>query len=194
MLKGTFKNSYRNPKTGNFTVVYGVTGTVAELAQFAQAKADAQGISLEDYHAKREANGGQHVHHVTPNAAMGITAEKTCNLVITPNGKVVVDNSDKQLAEINEDSAQIRAARNQTIGTIQAEIQLGLRGRGARAASMGGGNVTTSAPATTGNAGNEETPAVDEFNDVQNQLQNNGAQVGNENLADQQLAGAGQPQ
>lgn len=135
MLKATVKGGYR--KNGKLVVVYTVIGTPKELAEFAQARADSQQISLEQFHAKRLENGGAYTYTVSPNAALGITAEKTMTLTITPKGTVVVDNTLQQIAAINEDSVQIRAARNTRIGQVQAEIELGLTNAPTGASSTG---------------------------------------------------------
>jgi hypothetical protein len=127
-LKATFKGYYRKKGSLNPIFVYTVIGTAKELAEYAQAKANAQGLSVEDYHAKRIAGGGQYLHHITPNLAkgIGIPDSKVMNLSITPNGTVVVDDTEKVLRTLMQDEQEIRASRNASIGEHQARIALGL--------------------------------------------------------------------
>lgn len=121
MLRATHYSNYR--KNGRLACVYTVTGTVAELTAYANAKSEATGVPVDQL---QKSTNGQHLFHLFPDAARGITADKTLNLVITTNNRVVVDNGEKAMAEINEDAVAIRQARNTAIGQGQAQIALGL--------------------------------------------------------------------
>ncbi len=149
MLKATIKSSYRKAATGKQVFVYTVTGTAKELAEFAAAKAEGQGLSLDEFTAKRIANGGDYLHHITPDATRGIRAEKTCNLVVTTNGNVVVDNTMQAIDR--QDKVEEISIQNE--GRILAEAKLGL-------VKLGQFNNTgVSAPAAPAAPAAPETPA-----------------------------------
>ncbi len=122
MLKATIKSSYRKAATGKQVFVYTVTGTAKELAEFAAAKAEEQGLSLEEFTAKRIAKGGDYLHHITPDAIRGILAEKTCNLVVTTNGNVVVDNTMRIVDEMAEDAKEVRSEFNKLVAQARAGL------------------------------------------------------------------------
>ncbi len=145
MLKATIKSSYFKAGTGKQIFVYTVVGTTKELAEFAAAKAEEQGLSLEEFTAKRVANGGEYLHHITPDAIRGILAEKTCNLVVTTNGNIVVDNTMRVIDEMAEDAKEVRSEFNKLVAQARAGL-ITIKGMATPATAQAAAPETPAAP------------------------------------------------
>lgn len=161
MLKATLNGKYRK-STGQVVYTYTVAGTAKELAAYKAAQADAIGKAVEDLTLSAS---GQPLFWFVPNLAQGRVAQKTFNLTITVNNRIVIDDTNESVAMDIEDAAQIRAARNAKLGEHAAMVMLGQAS-----------NTRTVAPAAPAEKPAEPLePAADEVDAAAALLQNAGA-------------------